>query len=310
MTITHSAIARAIALFLAFPGVGIGQSPSDPRTMLRDKLARDVRAVADAFPGVLGVKIIDLTDSSSVAVNADVVSATASAIKVAILVELARQADANPGLLAERHVLAAGEVVGGSGLLQYFTPGSSALSVQDLATLMLTQSDNTATNILIERVGMANVNHTLAGMGLTHTKLQREMIRPKESAAGHENISTPAEAAALMERIATCNLPVSAARCAWVLRMLELPKDETVRSVVPSRIRVASKPGSLTGIATSWAYVELPGRPFVIAVMTSWGESQRGDDAIARVARLAFEYFSRLAGATPYGTRVAPERMP
>jgi beta-lactamase class A len=133
------------------------------------------------------------------------------------------------------------------------------------------------------------------------------MINPEASARGDENISTPAEAAEVMARLARCELPLSKDACTRMREILELPKNESVRSVIPADIPVASKPGGFTGVATSWALVELPDRPFVITVMTNFGDTDDGDATIRKAATAAFEYFLRLQRSTRYGTRVPPD---
>jgi len=293
---------RFIAAVLLAGAAG-AQTP-DPRVLLREKLARDLRAIAERYDGVLAAQIIDLTDSARVGVNENVVFPQGSAIKIPVLIALLAESDKSPTLLNERHEITAADQVGGSGVAQFFTPGASSLSLGDLATLMIDVSDNTATNVIIARLGMTNINVMLGGLGLRQTRLQRLMIRPAEMARGQENLSTAAEAASIMQRIATCNLPMSASSCATLRHILELPKDEPVRAAMPPEVMVASKPGDLAGVATSWAWVELPGRPFVVTVMTSWGDTEKGHDAITSVARLALDYFARLSGATPYGARV------
>lgn len=273
------------------------------RDILRAKLERDLRRVADGYDGVLGVATVDLTDSSVVGVNERLVFPQGSAIKIPILLELFRRGDAAPTLLRERHAITAATRTGGSGVLGFFTDGGSELSNEDLAVLMITLSDNGATNLLIDVVGMDGVNAMLRGLGLRDTKLQRKMIRPEAMRRGDENLSTPAEAAALMARLARCALPLAAATCTRVRQILELPKDEPVRGVVPPSIRVASKPGEIEGVATSWALVDLPGRPFALAVMTNYGDTEHGKSAIRDVARMALEYYEKLAYVTPYGAR-------
>lgn len=274
------------------------------RAILRAKLQRELEKVADDYSGVVGIRVLDLTDSTALGVNDTLVFPQGSAIKIPILLELFRAAESKAGLMRERQPVTAASRTGGSGALSNFTDGGSQLSNEDLAILMITLSDNTATNMLIDLLGMDAVNRTIAGLGLTHTKLQRKMIRPDAMRRGEENISTPREAASVMERLARCALPVSAASCARMRQILELDKSEPVRSVIPSSIRVASKPGDVEGVSTSWALVELPDRPFVLTVMSNYGDSDAGRELIQRVARLTFEYFSHLAGATPFGARV------
>jgi beta-lactamase class A len=89
-----------------------------------------------------------------------------------------------------------------------------------------------------------------------------------------------------------------------VRQILEIDKSEPVRSVIPASIRVASKPGDVEGVSTSWALVELPDRPFVLTVMTNYGDSDLGREVIRDVAKTTFEYLSRLARSTPNGARV------
>ena len=292
-----------LLLALTPPGTVSAQQPH--RDLLRLKLQRDLQATADSFDGVLGAQIVDLTDNTRVGVNETLVFPQGSAIKVAILIELFHQAESRSGLLAERRPMTARDRTGGSGVIRHFGDTTSALALEDLAVLMIVLSDNTATNMLIDVVTMDAVNRTLAGLGLRQTKLQRKMIRPDASARGEENVSTPAEAAQLMARIARCELPVSAAGCRRIREILEIPKEGEVRARIPGSVPIAYKPGGIAGVATVWAVVALPGRPYALSVMTNYGGPRAGaQEPIRRVSQLAYEYFFKLAGATPFGTRV------
>lgn len=300
-------LTTVVALFLAtWTLAASGAAAQAPhRAILKEKLLRDLTRISDSFDGVMGVEVVDLTDSSRIGVNQNLVFPQGSAIKIPILLELFRRSDHDPALLRARHSISKATRTGGSGVLQFFSDGGSELSNEDLAVLMITLSDNGATNILIDALGMDSVNATMAALGLKQTKLQRRMISPASSARGEENISTPAEAAEVMARISSCDLPLSKSACERLRAILELPKNEAVRSVIPGNIPVASKPGGIVGVATSWALVELPDHPFVITVMANYGGGD-GDAAIREAAKATFEYFERLQRATPYGTRVSP----
>ena len=138
--------------------------------------------------------------------------------------------------LTERKTLTAADRTGGSSLLQHFSDGGSAFSLHDLAVPMIVPSDNTATNMLIDVVGMERVNRTMASLGFAQTKLQRKMIRPEASARGEENVSTPREAVDFMVRLARCDLPLTPASCAEVRRLLELPKGGEFRQPIPAAV--------------------------------------------------------------------------
>jgi beta-lactamase class A len=278
------------------------RSQAPHREILRSKLERELRQISDSFPGAMGIQFLDLTDGTRVGVNEQLVFPQGSSIKVAILIELFRQAEARPGILRERQRVTPATRTAGSGLISQFADGSSELSNEDLAVLMIVLSDNTATNLLIDAVGMDAVNRTMASLGAPQTRLQRKMIRPEASARGEENISTAREAADLMARIARCNLPVSGESCARIRRILEIPKNDAVRRAVPGEVAVASKPGGIEGVAAIWAIVAVPDRPFVLAAMTNYGGD--GDQAITRAARAAYDYATRLARTTPHGARV------
>jgi beta-lactamase class A len=299
-----STLALAGWLFAAAPVPA--QQPH--REILRQKLQRDLQAIADSFDGVFGAQVVDLTDNTRAGVNENLVFPQGSAIKVAILLELFRQADAKPGLLGERRAVTAANRTSGSGVIRSFRDSSSAISLEDLAVLMIVLSDNTATNVLIDELGMEAVNRTLAGLGLRQTKLQRKMIRPDASARGEENVSTPAEAAQLMARLARCELPVSPAACKRLREILEIPKAGDVRAGIPAGVPIAFKPGGIEGVATVWALVGLPDRPYVLTVMTNYGGPRAGpQDPIRRASQVTYEYFFKLARATPYGARVNNE---
>jgi beta-lactamase class A len=271
-------------------------------SILRGKLQADLEEIVDAYEGVAGLHVVDLTTGDRFAVRDDLVFPQASAIKVTILLELFRRADVEPGLLRRRVEMTDEVRTAGSGVLQLLTDGGSALSLEDYSIYMVTASDNTATNVLIDELGMDAINALSASLGAEHTLLQRKMIRPEESARGNENLSTPRDAALIMERIASCDLPMSEASCHRVREILEIYKGGPIRAPVPRNIPIAFKPGGITGVSTVWGLVDVPDRPYVISVMSNYGGN--GGAVIEAVSAAAYDYFSRLSGITEYGTRV------
>lgn len=305
---------RAAALALAVVTAGAtapwasAQAPAAPtpaRAQLSAKLRTTLERLAAEAAGVVGVGVIDLTSGERWGVNESLVFAQGSAIKIPLLVELFRRADAKELALTDRKTLVAADRTGGSSLLQHFSDGGSSFSLHDLAVPMIVLSDNTATNMLIDAVGMAHVNRTMASLGLGQTKLQRKMIRPEASLRGEENLSTPREAVDLMARLSRCDLPLTAASCAEVRRLLELPKGGEFRQPIPAQVRVAWKPGGLEGVSTAWGLVALPGAPYALSAMVNYGNAQAGE-IVGRISAAVYQHFALLAGATPHGTRVDP----
>lgn len=275
------------------------------REILREQFQAQLEDIVTGYEGVAGVHVVDLTDGTRFAVRDDLAFPQASSIKIPILIELFRRAESEPDLL-ERRVEMTDEVrTGGSGVLRYLTDGGSALSLEDYAVYMILYSDNTATNVLIDALGMDAVNALSASLGATRTLLQRKMIRPEESARGNENLSTPSDAARIMERLADCDLPMSEASCLRVQEILAIPKSGAYVDPIPGSVPVAWKPGGITGVAAAWGAVNLPDRPYVLVVMSSYGGD--GGAVIREISAAAWDYFSRLAGVTEYGTRVPLE---
>ncbi|MBC8087477.1 MAG: serine hydrolase, partial [Phycisphaerae bacterium] len=156
------------------------------RAELGQKFRDQLKDVARRTEGVVGIGAIDLASGERFGFNDTLTFPQGSAIKIPLLVELFRQAEAGTLSLTDRLPIRASDHVGGTGVAQWFGDAQSMLSLRDLAVLMIVLSDNTATNLLIEKVGMQAVNATMTSLGVPSIKLQRLMIRPRESAIGNE----------------------------------------------------------------------------------------------------------------------------
>ena len=304
MRYTRPVALLALAGALLLPALAPAEARAQPvhREILRQKFQQELESLAQDFDGVAGIHVVDLTEGDRFVVNDDLVFPQASAIKITILLELFRRAGSEPELLSRRIEMTDEVRTAGSGVLQLLTDGGSSLSLEDYAIYMIVYSDNTATNVLIDALGMDAINALSASLGAPETRLQRKMIQPEASARGDENLSTPRDAARIMERIHACDLPMDAEACARVREILEIAKGGPVRTPVPSSVPIAFKPGGITGVATVWALVGLPDRPYVLSVMANYGGD--GGALVEDVSAAAYRYFSRLSGVTPYGTRV------
>lgn len=275
--------------------------PETPQEVLRARLEHKIRTIADGVDGVVGVTIQDLTTTERFALRGDTVFTQASAIKLPVLVELFRQVEQGRHGLDDLITLEQDDVVPGSGVLQRLTPGSVRMTLRDVATLMVTVSDNTATNMIIDRVGMENVNQTMARLGLPHTKLQRKMMDSEAWLADRENLSTPNEQARLLELIHRGDVLNDASR-KELLHILSIPKSSRIRPLLPSGTRVAHKTGTVPGVVVDVGIVYLEGRPFIIAGMANWlVDGPEAERALEQIALAAYQYFDRLQHSNSYG---------
>lgn len=271
------------------------------------KLDRDLNAVAGHLNGVMGFAIKDLSTGESFFRNPDTVFPQASSIKLTILLELLRQEQEGKLSLDEKHTIRRSETVAGDPILYMLGDGTVTMSLRDIATFMVVLSDNSATNILIDRVGMANVNAEIARLGLKETKLRRHMMDLEAAKQGNENVATPREMMTLLEKV-HAGEALDAAHTAEYFRLLELPKESEFHTALPDTVKIADKPGSLEAVRCDSGIVEIPGHPFVMTVMTTYlANEAEGVRAIEDVAHLAYAYFDRLARSSPYG-RVISEK--
>lgn len=146
------------------------------------------------------------TPPLDVALNVDEIFPAASLAALPIAIELMRRVDMGQFDLAERIETADFPHADGSGVLGFLDP-ATRLTIGDLCTLMLIVSDNTAANILLDLVGMGEVNETLNRLNLRHTRLARHFRDFEARAAHRDNLTTAAETLSLMELIRGNALP-------------------------------------------------------------------------------------------------------
>lgn len=277
------------------------------RDLLRRKLTVEIERIADSHDGVMGVAIKDLTNGEEVLLNDQLTFPTGSSIKIPILIELHKQAAEGKYKLTDQRWVERQDKVGGSGVIVNFGDHTSQLSLSDLATLMIVLSDNTATNMLIDQVGIANVNRAMDELGLKQIRLRRKMIDQAASARGDENTATPREAMTLMEKLHRGQVG-NRQMSDDMLKILKVRKNSPIPRLLPANVEIANKPGGIEGVACDWAVVYVLNRPYAIAVMTNYN-GEGADDAIAKVSKLAYDYFAKLSRSTEYGARVPLELL-
>ena len=152
-------------------------------------MREDLLQMIREFPGNAGVILGD-PENPGFCYQEDQKFPSASVIKLFILWELYRQTENGEKSLTDQIVLTEEMKVGGFGVLTHLT-GNPSLSLHDIATLMIISSDNTATNILIDSLGIAQINATCKKMGWNETILGRKMMDFEAKAAGKDNYTSP-----------------------------------------------------------------------------------------------------------------------
>jgi beta-lactamase class A len=276
-----------------------------------------VEEAVRSLRGTMGVAARNLATGETVFVNADVPFPTASVIKVGVMVEVFHQIAEGRLRRADTITLTDAAKVGGSGVLRRMH-GGLVLTVGDLLDLMMTVSDNTATNLLIAKVGTANVDRRLASHGLTRTKLFRPTFRdgqpdvfPEEEKEFGLGVTTPREMARLLELIAEGRVVDGAASEA----MIAIMREQAFRTMIPrslpetDEVVVANKPGwdsekhpDATGVKRhvrgDAAIVTTPRGRYVIAIHarqvedTRWGPDNEAVVLAGRISRMVYDAFA------------------
>ncbi len=244
--------------------------------MRTHEIIEDIGRLAAGFSGTLGVWAQSLGTGETIEWNAHEVFPSASAIKLPILYEVFRQACEGRIRLTDTLTVGADDVVPGSGILKDLTPGG-ALSVRDLAVLMIVVSDNTAANLLIDLVGVDAINGSLQALGLGATVLEHRLFRAPAGAP--VNRTTPAELGQLLMWVAG-HAVLTPTACEAMLAILRRQHhtDQITRRIaefdgfleqgVEPIVRVASKSGAIRGTRNDVALVERGDLRYVIAMMS------------------------------------------
>ena len=280
--------------------------PATKHKVLWHKLESSIGEVDEHLDGVMGLAIEDLTTGDHFFLREDEVFAQASSIKITVLANLYLQAEQGKLKLTDLYTVQSSDLVPDSDIMGGLTPGVTRLTLRDLVTMMVAVSDNSATNVLIERVGMPNVNAMLDSLSLTHTRLRRKMMDLEAAKQGRENISTPREMMTLLDAIYRGKL-LNKESTADFFKILSTNKDSWIPRDLPADVKIANKPGSLEAVRNDSGIVFVEGRPYVICVMTSFlGNERDGEEAISKVSLAAWRMFDRLSRATEYGRVVSP----
>ena len=289
---------------IAVLAVAVALSPARAQTAPADSLAHALRTRIAALPGAeVAVYFRDLTRADSVVLNADTRFHAASTMKVAVMIQVFRDADA--GLLDLRARIPVANIfhsivdsatfsvdsTDDSDRSLYHQVGQE-VRIQELVRLMITRSSNLATNLLIERVGADRVRATMHALGADSLRVLRGVEDGAAYSAGLNNTTTARALGIVMAAIANGEA-AGAAACG---RMLEIMSDTEDRDGIPAglprKTRFAHKTGEITAVRHDAGVVYVRGRPrYVIVVLTRGiAEMAAANRLIADLASLVHGY--------------------
>jgi beta-lactamase class A len=282
------------------------------------QLDQQIKAIAEAHHGHVALFALNLRTGQTASFQSDEAVQTASVIKMGILLDAAEQVRAGKASFDERLVLTKANQVAGSGVLGVLTP-PIALTLRDTLTLMVVLSDNTATNMAIDRLGLAHINATLQAAGLQQTHLYKKVYVPAAEAMPPDQPkfglgkTTAREMASIMERFATCHLALSGSQiqptdgsiCGAILHMLHnqqdrdsLPRYLETLDTSETGSAIGNKTGALNQVRNDIALVSTKAGPVVIAGFTwengdqRWTGDNEAEQTLGKLAKAVIDRWS------------------
>lgn len=272
-------------------------------------LAERLRPLIAEHKGVVAVGVKHLPSGETFFHQPDEIMPTASLIKFPVLIETYLQADEGKLSLRDEVTLRERDKVPGSGLLSVHFSDGAKFPLRDAVRLMTSVSDNTATNLVLDRVGLKAVNDRMAGWGLKETRINAQVFRGSTTSIDKARTtkyglgSTTAREMVTLWEILLVGDKVRPPLQACILGHLRA-NDDTSKfgRLLPAGARLAHKDGAVTAARTDAGVIQTPGGPVIVVVLTDnntdkrWVRDNAGNLLCARIAQAAYEWASSQPG--------------
>jgi beta-lactamase class A len=291
-----------LSLFLSWHSWCLGGE----NTALESRLA----PLAESHQGKVAIAVKNLETGECYYRNADEVMPTASLIKVAVLIELYEQAQQGKVKLTDRVTLRKADKVPGSGVLTDHFSNGADFSLRDAARLMIAFSDNTATNLVLERTGIKSVNKCMEEWGFPETRINAKVFRgsttsvdPARTRRYGLGSTTAREMAGVMEQLQTSDRLRPVYKLAVLNHLAKNDDKYKFKSLLPESVVVMHKDGSLDDTRTDAGLIHTPGGIVAVCVLTNknkdhrWKPDNAGNVLCARMAKEVYDYFASAAKA-------------
>lgn len=255
-------------------------------------LADTINARLDEVSGICAAVIHDVRTQETIFRNENTVFPAASLIKLFILFEFFRQIEAGKRDGNDRVLIQESQKVSGFGILKELGSGLS-VSYFDLATLMIVLSDNTATNILIDTLGMDRINAAIADLGCSHTSLQRKMMDAEAKQRGLDNATSPKDVFSLLKCLETGSLLSAGSRKKYIDILKKQQCNNKLPLLLPEGTVMAHKTGDLPGTEHDAGILYLANGPVIIVVMTkNLADNLDGVHCNNIIGKLVYDHFT------------------
>lgn len=276
----------------------IGPAPTasmspHPRDVEWEKMTGALGKMARAYPGRVAIYLKDMKTGRTWTHHADDLFPSASLIKVPVMIAAFYKIRDGRLDLDERLAITRRNRVGGSGSLKW-RPDGTKLTVRQLLVHMINESDNTATKMILDHLGIGYVQQQFPRMGLLYTGIYEEGMSIKGGRVLHENYTTAREMASLMDKIYR-GQAVDKVSSEVMLDILKRPKAVSSRLAkdMPRGWDIAHKTGLLRQACHDSAIFMTPNGDYAVTVLTGQNRSySQAKDFIAKVAKVTFNHYA------------------
>ena len=257
-----------------------------------EDLTLKLRSLCESYKGNVGIYLKDLRTGRTWEYNSDRLFISASLIKLPIMISVLDKVEKGEVSFDFEFTITNKDRIGGSGSLKWAMEGTK-ISLFDVVYRMITDSDNTATKILIDHFGIDYFKNAFRRMGLYYTNITIEGMDLTSGRVAKENYTTPREIAYLLEKIYRKEM-ISKEKSELMLDILKRTKSKSrIRRGVPSSWEVGHKTGLLRRSCSDAGIIFSPKGDYLLVVLLDDVPTySNGKNFIAKIAKLTSEFYS------------------
>ena len=249
---------------------------------------KEIEKIISQVKGNVCINFYDLNKNNGFSINGDKKVLSASMIKLLILAELMKKIFENKFSLSDTVMMANFMKIGGDGVLKELNTGHH-FTLKELATLMIIVSDNQATNILIDFLGMENINQLGKELDLKETFLGRKMMDAEARKKGYDNYTCADDISLLLKLIYQEKLINKEASQLMLDILLRQQQGERLQRYLPSDIKIAHKCGDLDNLENDGGIIWLGDRAYILVVLTNGMSNLQCKQTIGKISKFVYD---------------------
>jgi len=271
------------------------------RSPIAQSIEDAIQPLLKGYQGDVAVAAYHFESDTHWSIRGDVVMPTASLIKLPVMVEAYRQAAAGTVKLDHQIELTKEDMVQGSGILtSHFSPGTK-ISLRDAIRLMIVYSDNTATNLVIDSIGLPATTAAMKALGYPETQLNSKVFRRDLSIALERSekyglgSTTANDMVRIVTRLKRGELASPEATQAMIDHLIQCDDKSRFPLLLPATVKVAHKTGSVTRVRTDAGLLIGTGCTIALCVLTDnnkdirWTDDNAGNKLSADIAKSVYD---------------------